>query len=119
MLLWWLGNDVQRICRRASPSDGGDGRTMSRPTAVIGVPSSAGAFAPGQEKAPQALRAAGLIDLLAGAGLTVADHGEGPIRRWQPDRENRFAQNADAVVEVARETAERVRAAVAAGQVPL
>jgi arginase len=32
-----------------------------RSVAVIGVPTSAGAFAPGQEQAPAALREAGLI----------------------------------------------------------
>jgi arginase len=36
---------------------------MPRRVAVIGAPSSAGAFAPGPEEAPAALRAAGLIDL--------------------------------------------------------
>ena len=35
---------------------------------VIGVPTSAGAFAPGQEQAPEALREAGLLDRLGGRG---------------------------------------------------
>ena len=49
-----LGKD-QRPC-----ADVGRGGTMMRKIAVIGAPSSAGAYAPGQEKAPQALRDAGL-----------------------------------------------------------
>jgi arginase len=34
---------------------------------LLGVPSSAAAHGPGQEKAPAALRGAGLLDALAGA----------------------------------------------------
>ena len=37
---------------------------MVRQIGLIGVPSSAGAHWPGQEKAPQALRAAGLLEQL-------------------------------------------------------
>ena len=92
---------------------------MGRSVALIGVPSSAGAFAPGQEQAPRVLRDAGLVDRLHDAGLSVVDHGDGPVRRWAPDRANRFAQNAETVVGVARETAERVERAVAEGQFPL
>jgi arginase len=33
---------------------------MSNPLVIIGAPSSAGAYSPGQEKAPDALRASGL-----------------------------------------------------------
>jgi arginase family enzyme len=36
--------------------------------ALIGAPTSAGAFAPGQEQAPRALRDAGLLDALRDAG---------------------------------------------------
>jgi arginase len=92
---------------------------MGKPLGLIGVPSSAGAFAPGQEQAPRALREAGLVARLAAAGLAAVDHGDGPLWRWRPDPANRFAQNLEAVVETARATADRVRAAVAAGQVPL
>lgn len=70
-----------------------------------------GAFAPGQEKAPAALREAGLVDLLRDAGVVVNDRGDSPVRRFRPDRERRFAQNLPQVVEVVRETAERVRSA--------
>jgi arginase len=51
-------------------------RRVSRRIGVIGVPTSAGAFAPGQEAAPQALRAAGLVKRLQEHGLEVQDHGE-------------------------------------------
>jgi arginase len=87
--------------------------------AVIGVPTSAGAFAPGQEKAPAALRAVGLLGALRGTGLEVVDRGDREVWRWRPDRVERRAQNIGPVVEVVRETAGRVAAAVDAGELPL
>jgi arginase len=92
---------------------------MARALGVIGVPSSAGAYAPGQEKAPRALRDAGLLTGLAAAGIAVADHGDAPVWRWRPDRECPRAQNLAAVVACATETAERVRDALAAGELAL
>jgi arginase len=86
---------------------------------LIGVPSSAGAFAPGQEQAPRALRDAGLVAALGAIGLAAVDHGDTPVWRWRPDRANPFAQNLDAVVATVQETATKVRAVLAAGQVPL
>jgi arginase len=76
---------------------------------VLGVPSSAGAFAAGQEDAPAALRDAGLLRRLAAAGVAVADAGDTPRFRWRPDAANRRAQNLDAVVA----TVAHVRAATA------
>jgi arginase len=90
-----------------------------RPLGVIGVPTSAGAFAPGQEQAPQALRAAGLLDSLRESGVSVRDHGDRPVWRWRPDRENRRAQNLRTVVEIVRETERRVADAAAAGEATL
>jgi arginase len=93
---------------------------MGKTLGLIGVPSSMGAFAPGQEKGPRALRDADLIGRLSRAGVEVADHGDGvTIRRWRPDKSNRRAQNLAVVAEVARETARRVREAHAAGHLPL
>jgi arginase len=86
---------------------------------VIGVPTSAGAFAPGQEQAPAALRAAGLLDGLAQTGFRVHDHGDRERWRWRPDRDNRFAQNLDAVVEIVRDTADRVQSAALDGETTL
>lgn len=92
---------------------------MPKTLAVIGVPSSAGAFAPGQEGAPAALRAAGLIERLQAAGLSVTDRGDSAVWRWRPDRKRPRAQNLEAVIVQATETSHRVREAVAAGEVPL
>jgi arginase len=90
---------------------------VSRVVELIGVPSSMGAFAPGQEKAPRALRAAGLVERLVSAGLGVQDSGDAAIRRWFPDRDHPRAQHVGAVVEVA-ETSSRVRAAAQRERVP-
>lgn len=92
---------------------------MARTVALIGAPTSAGAFAPGQEKAPAALRAAGLVGRLTEAGVAVVDHGDGAVWRWRPDALNRSAQNLGAVVGQARSVADRVRSAGASGEVPL
>ena len=43
---------------------------------LLGVPSSLAAHWPGQEKAPGALRAAGLTALLAETGHRVIDYGD-------------------------------------------
>jgi arginase len=92
---------------------------VNGPLGVIGVPTSAGAFAPGQEQAPAALRRAGLLEVLRGAGVDVRDHGDREIWRWRPDREHPRAQNAATVVEIVRDTAHRVRASVDAGETTL
>ena len=81
--------------------------------AVIGAPSSAGAYAPGQEKAPAALRGAGLLERLSAASLLVDDRGDVPGFRWRADKVHPRAMNAGAVAAVARATAERVAGALA------
>jgi arginase len=86
---------------------------MSDRIAIIGAPSSAGAYAPGQEKAPGALRAAGLLGLLSARGLTVEDRGDGPGFRWRADPANPRAMNAGMVATVAAATAARVASALA------
>jgi arginase len=48
---------------------------------LFGVPSSMGAFAPGQEQALAALRRAGLLERMAAQGLDVRDRGDGPVGR--------------------------------------
>jgi arginase len=88
----------------------------SSPLAVIGVPTSAGALAPGQENAPAALRRTGLTELLTAGGLAVEDHGDADRRPWRPDRANRRAQNLATVVEIVRDTARRVAGAASAGR---
>jgi arginase len=86
---------------------------------LIGVPSSAGAHGPGQEKAPSALRQAGLLGALREAGLEVEDLGDLPVTRFQPDPSDRKRQSLSRVVTVARQVADRVAAAVERDLVPL
>jgi arginase len=92
---------------------------LSRPLGVVGVPTSAGAFAPGQEQAPAALREAGLLDSLRSAGVDVRDRGDREVWRWRPDRENRRVQNLGKVVEIVQDTARRVGESLADGEVTL
>ncbi|MGH2381562.1 MAG: arginase family protein [Candidatus Limnocylindria bacterium] len=75
---------------------------------IIGAPSSAGAYAPGQERAPEALRAAGLAARLSERGIAVNDRGDVPGFRWRVDRANPRAMNAEAAAGVARAVASRV-----------
>jgi arginase len=86
-----------------------------RRLSVIGVPSSAGAYAPGQERAPAALRAAGLLDRLRDSAIDVRDLGDTGYFRWQVDREAPRAMNAAAVVRAARSTADLVESALDGG----
>ena len=87
--------------------------------ALIGAPTSAGAFAPGQEDAPGALREAGLLDALRGAGREVVDRGDTPRFRWRVDHDEPRAMNAAAVVDGVHAVAELAAAAIGAGELPL
>jgi arginase len=92
---------------------------MARTVGILGVPTSAGAFAPGQEQAPATLRAAGLVEALRRTGAEVEDHGDREVWRWRPDREDRRAQNLGQVAEIVAETAARVGEAALGGAVTL
>ena len=92
---------------------------MARTFGLLGVPSSAGARTPGQEKGPAAFRAAGLLELLDANGLEVRDHGDLPLFRWRPDPTTRTPQNLAAVVSVASEVAGSIEGVVRDGQIPL
>jgi arginase len=92
---------------------------QGRIVSVLGAPSSAGAYAPGQEDAPAALRDAGLIDGLRDAGLEVRDRGDLPRFRWQPDRTDPAAQNLAEVVATAERTRDAVAAAIERGEFAL
>ena len=86
---------------------------------LIGVPSSAGAHGPGQEKAPSALRQAGLLGALREAGLEVEDLGDLPVVRFAPDRVERRRQSQSQVVRVARQVGEAVARAVERELIPI
>ena len=88
---------------------------MSDRLALVGAPSSAGAYAPGQERTPGALRDAGLVAALGEAGWTVDDRGDVPGFRWAPDPEDPRAANAGVATRVASDVAEAVRDALGDG----
>jgi arginase len=92
---------------------------MPRSIAIIGAPTSAGAYAPGQEDGPAALRDAGLAEGLRGLGYDVVDLGDIPRFRWRPDRLRPLAMNVPAVASAIAAIADSVAAAVADGHVPL
>jgi len=93
----------------------GDGRRVS----VLGVPTSAGSHNPGQEKAPAAWRAAGLIDDLQAAGLDVEDRGDLEATPYRPVEPDGGLRDTDRVAEVIRRVAAEVAAIRAAGRLPL
>jgi len=66
--------------------------------ALIGAPSSAAGFAPGTEKAPAALRAAGLIEKLQSIGYEVTDFGDCAPRIFAEDEEHKRARNMPEIV---------------------
>jgi arginase len=90
-----------------------------RPVAIIGAPTSAGAYSPGQEDAPAAFREAGLVEALRKSGFEVVDRGDVARWRWRPDRESPRAMNASAVAAGIGAVAAEVAAAAAAGHTPL
>jgi len=86
--------------------------------AIIGVPSSAGARRTGQEGAPAALRAAGMLERLRARGLDVADLGDLPTASFRPDPAHPRQQNLALVADVARQVADRVDRALASQRLP-
>lgn len=92
---------------------------MIRTLSLVGAPSSAGAYAPGQEKAPAAFRHHGLVSALEGSGLRLNDRGDIPGFRWRPDPQRPKAMNLDAVRRMAAAVAERVGDALADGEAAL
>jgi arginase len=86
---------------------------------VVGVPDSAGSYAAGQEQAPAALRAAGLIDALVAAGLEVNDDGDLPKQTWKPDRAHPYAQNVEQVATCLQDLTNRLSPLFLAGDIVL
>jgi arginase len=87
--------------------------------ALIGAPSSAAGFAPGTEKAPAAMRAAGLVEKLQAAGYEVIDHGDGAPRLFADDEEHRRARNLTEIVAGLNDLKMRAELAVKSGALVL
>lgn len=87
--------------------------------ALIGVPSSAGARQTGQERAPECLRAAGLVQRLISRGYDVLDLGDLNQVSFRPDTNNPKQQNLALVLDVLSQAAEAVEFAIANRAWPL
>jgi arginase len=86
---------------------------------IVGVPTSAGAHHAGQERAPAALRKAGLVKALRAAGESVTDAGDLPGAVFAVDHQATGARNLRAVARVASEVADAVAAQLETGRLPL
>jgi arginase len=86
---------------------------------LLGSATSAAAQRGGHERAPAALRAAGLPDRLKAAGFDVADHGDTPIQVFQADEEHPRARNVSAILKSLNDLRPRVEVAVKSGALPL
>lgn len=87
--------------------------------ALIGAPSSAAAFSLGSEKAPAALRGAGLVEKLQAAGYEVIDHGDCALRLFADDEEHRRARNLTEIVAGLNDLKLRAELAVKSGALVL
>jgi arginase len=96
-----------------------DADEMTRIFGLIGVPSSAGAHYPGQEKAPAALRRAGLATRLAGAAISILDYGDLPSKCCRVHPATRNIDRIADVRTVAANVAASVEKIVSAQQTPL
>ena len=92
---------------------------QSKKIALIGAPSSAAAFSVGSEKAPSALRAAGLAEKLQAAGYEVVDYGDCTPRLFADDEEHRRARNLTEIVAGLNDLKTRAELAVKSGALVL
>jgi arginase len=83
--------------------------------ALIGAPSSAAGFALGTEKAPAALRAAGLVEKLQSIGYEVSDLGDCAPRLFAEDDEHKRARNIPEIVAALNDLKPRAELAAKSG----
>jgi arginase len=93
--------------------------TTRRHVMTIGAATSAGTHHAGQEHAPDALRAGGLLDRLEAAGLRVTDVGNVASETFQVDRGGGPVRNEAATVRAARAVADMVEHAARDGALAL
>ena len=92
---------------------------QSKKIALIGAPSSAAGFMLGSEKAPAAIRAAGIVGKLQAAGYEVTDHGDCAPRLFAEDDEHQRARNLPAIVAGLTDLKARAEVAVKSGALVL
>jgi arginase len=86
---------------------------------LLGSATSAAATRAGHERAPAALRAAGIADRLKSAGFHVIDHGDTPTYVSQPDDEHPRARNISVILKSLNDLRPRVEIAVKTGALPV
>lgn len=87
--------------------------------ALLGAPTSAAALSAGHERAPAALRDAGLIERLRSIGYEVTDLGDDRPQVYKPDAESPRARNLAGVIAALEALKPRVEQAVKSGALPL
>jgi arginase len=92
---------------------------QSNKIALLGAPTSAAATVPGGEKAPEALRAAGLVAKLQSLGYEVSDLGDDPVQLYGADDESPRARNVRKVIASLDALKLKVEQAVKSGALPL
>jgi arginase len=92
---------------------------QARQIALLGVPTSAAAPAAGSERAPQALRAAGLTARLTSAGFAVTDYGDCTTRTFATDDEHPRTRNVAQILAGIEELRPMVEVAVKSGALPV
>jgi arginase len=92
---------------------------QTKNSALLGAATSAAALRAGHERAPAALRAAGIADRLKNAGFNVTDHGDTATYLFQPDDERPRARNVSAILKSLNDLRPRVEVAVKSGALPL
>ena len=86
---------------------------------VLGSATSAAGLRSGLERAPAALRAAGIADQLKATGFQVTDLGDTATYLYQPDDEHPRARNVSAILKALNDLRPRVETAVKSGALPL
>lgn len=86
---------------------------------LLGAPTSAAAMSLGHERAPEALRAAGLADRLRTLGYDVADMGDDTPQLYKPDDESPRARNLPGVIRSIEALKPRMELAVKSMAFPL
>src|ERR1700687_2422836 len=87
--------------------------------ALIGAPSSPPAFSAGSEKAPAALRAAGIAEKLQAVGYNVTDYGDCAPRLFADDEEHKRARNLPEIVAGLNDLKTRAEIAIKSGALVL
>ncbi len=92
---------------------------QSKKIALLGAATSAASLQAGPERAPSALRAAGLAQRLESAGFQVVLHSDTTTRLYEPDLEHPRAKNVSAILKSLNDLRPRVEVAVKSGALPV